>query len=374
MNIGIDIRPLMTKNRTGVGEYTFELLNALFKIDQTNKYWLFYNSYHDIEANIPRWTQANVRYLHTRWPNKLFNAAQKFLNYPKLDKIFPEKLDYFLSFNLNFTSLSLNTKFILTIHDLSFIFFPEYFSPKQRIWHRIISPEKQCRRADIILAPSKNTKRDLIKFFHLPTEKIKVIYPGLSSLFSASITQDRLTAVKKKYNLPDNFILFLGTIEPRKNVLGIIKSFEKATHHLPADCAIVIAGDSGYQADKIKKYVDESLYKNRIKFLNYIEPTDKPPLYTLAKKFIFPSFYEGFGFPVLEAMATNTPVITSAKSSLPEITGDSAILINPNYPKKIAEAILKNFPNKNLTKKNGPDRATQFSWEESARNLLQLLV
>jgi len=130
LKIGIDIRCLMTPIRTGVGEYTYELLNAIFKIDKENQYYLFYNSYTDVSEHTPLWSQNNIHYVVTKWPNKLFNASIKILGWPKLDKLISRsgKLDYFFSPNFNFTALSKNVRRILTVHDLSFKFFPQFFS------------------------------------------------------------------------------------------------------------------------------------------------------------------------------------------------------------------------------------------------------
>src|SRR3989339_266978 len=166
MNIGIDIRPLFAPTRTGVGEYSYELLNSIFKIDKQNHYFLFYNSVSDKKNDFAdiQWHETNIHYVATDIPSKLFNCSQKLFKYPKLEKFFPN-IDYFFSPNLNFTALSLQTKFILTIHDLSFEIFPKFFSLKRRLWHKLVNPKKQCRRADIIFVPSVNTKRDIITYY-----------------------------------------------------------------------------------------------------------------------------------------------------------------------------------------------------------------
>ncbi|MEK7680877.1 MAG: glycosyltransferase, partial [Patescibacteria group bacterium] len=220
MNIGVDIRPLMAEKRTGVGEYTYELLDAIFEIDKQNQYFLFYNSRSDVSKNIPPWKQENVHYIIARWPNKLFNLSIKFFGFPKIDRLIKTPLDYFFSPNINFTTLSKKTKHILTIHDLSFKFYPEFYSSKQRLWHKITNPKKQCLRADLILTPSENTKRDIVDYYKILPEKIKVIYPGLSSIFANAMMDQEKT--RQKYNLPNKYILFLCTIEQRNNIIGLI--------------------------------------------------------------------------------------------------------------------------------------------------------
>src|SRR3989344_2171810 len=185
LKIGVDIRNLMSPTRNGVGEYTYELLNAVFKIDKENQYYLFYNSHSDVTAHTPLWPQGNIHYIATRWPNKLFNVSIKIFGWPKLDKLISRngKLDYFFSPNLNFTALSKDVKHILTIHDLSFKFYPHFFSAKQRLWHWAINPKKQIRQASAVTTLSENTKRDLVNYYQIPPEKIKVVGGGVSYLF-----------------------------------------------------------------------------------------------------------------------------------------------------------------------------------------------
>src|SRR3989338_8960270 len=311
MRIGIDIRPLMSPFRTGVGEYTFELLNAVFEIDKINEYFLFYNSYADVSAHIPKWEQENVHYVVTEWPNKVFNSCVKLFGRPMLDKIIIGNwkleignLHTWFSPNLNFTALSPNVKHILTIHDLSFELYPEFYSPKQRLWHKIINPKKQCQRADLILTPSENTKRDVVECYGVNANKVKVVYPGLSSLDWGE-REEKKEKILNKYNLTNNYILFIGTVELRKNLLGLIEAFEQLYNHKYSifNLHLIITGSEGYGFEKIMARANASPCKDRIHFLGYIPPEEKPALYASADLFIFPSFYEGFGFPVLEAMS-----------------------------------------------------------------------
>ena len=416
LHIAIDIRPLMSSNRTGVGEYTYELLNALFKIDHQNQYFLFYNSRKDVSQNIPDWKYDNVHYIHTHWPNKLFNLFQKIFKYPKIDKLITnhfntqtikqlntltnkqfqqakrsnkqsdptlQQLDCFFSPNLNFTSLSKNIKHILTIHDLSFELYPQYYSFKRRLWHWAINAKQQCWQAKIILTPSKNTELDLVEYFQIPHDKIKTIYPGINlgsnelGLVNNCTPSDK-KEVKEKYNLPDNFILYLGTVEPRKNIIGLIKAFEKIKSQYPISNIqyLIIAGVKGWKNKKIYKTALQSKYADYIKFIGYIDPIDKPAFYAMAKVFIYPSFYEGFGFPVLEAMSCYTPVITSNRSSLPEITNNSAYLINPHKIDEISKSIKEMIENSQLREyyiARGAEVVKKYNWEETAKKFLETI-
>ncbi len=375
MNIGVDIRPLMTPIRTGVGEYTFELLNTLFQIDHQNQYFLFYNSHKNIDEILPVWKYDNVHFIKKNWPNKVFNFCQKFLNWPKIDKIITKKsllqnLDYFFSPNFNFTALSRKTKKILTVHDLSFEFFPEYFSFKQKLWHSFINPKKQCLKSDIILAPSFNTKRDLVNFYNIPENKIHIIYPGISPVFKKHTEQT------KKLDLPDNYILFLGTIEPRKNIMSIIEAYETAFNHLPLPYHLIIAGARGWKNKEIFERIGNSPLKQKISFVDYIKNEDKPELYHRASIFVYPSFYEGFGFPVLEAMYSGLPVITSNRSSMPEITTDAAWLIDPNKPNQIVDGLVEISNNQKLKDSlitSATEKAKKLDWTKTAKEFLEIL-
>lgn len=382
MNIGIDIRCLMHKTKTGVGEYTQALLEALFVSDKINQYYLYYNSSADITDNLPKWNQDNIHLVASHYPNKLLNLSIALCGLPKLDRLITKithiKLDLFYSPNLNFTALTKEIPFFLTIHDLAFAHFPEYYTAKQNWWHKILQPKKQCQRAKIIFTPSKNTKLDLVATYNLSSKKIQTIYPGLSPIFSQnSDLEAKKNIVKKKYGLPNHFILFLGTIEPRKNIESIITAFEKVYSQLPFPYYMIIAGAKGWKNAVIYNRANQSPYRDHIKFIGYIQAEEKPALYALASLFIYPSFYEGFGFPVLEAMAMGTPVITSPRSSLPEITAHCAHLIDPNNIRSIEFGILDTLRNPTINKKQNEQaeaRSQIFSWQEPAKKILYYLT
>ncbi|MFA6105483.1 MAG: glycosyltransferase family 1 protein [Patescibacteria group bacterium] len=376
MNIGVDLRCLQSPYRTGVGEYAFELITAILKTDRQNQYFLFYNSL--FTPTLPEFNFPNVTIAKFSFPNKLLNLSSLFFKYPKIDllirnKFKLSKLDYFFSPNLNFTSLSSETKHLLTIHDLTFELFPNYLTAKQLIWHRLANTRRQCEEAKIIFTPSSNTKRDLIEYFNLPAEKVKTIYPGLSSVFQKTNTSE----IVKKNNLPEKFILFLGTLEPRKNITSIIRAFEMSQNSLSDKYDLVIAGAPGWKNSKIKMLSQKSILKNRIHFVGYINDSDKPELYKKSALFIYPSFYEGFGFPVLEAMASGVPVITSNRSSLPEITDGAAHLVNPHRIDEITNGIIKILSNqeyRNEMIKNGLERSKVFHNEKAAREWLSVIL
>jgi glycosyltransferase involved in cell wall biosynthesis len=372
MNIVIDIRSLTDKKRTGVGEYSYELLDSLFDIDKENNYFLFYNSFSDVSASLPKWVQDNVHFVGTKFPNKIFNLLI-LLKIIKLDKLLKKqtakdlsKIDYWFSPNINFINLSKDIKHILTIHDLSFEFLPSCFSKKMLLWHKLVKPKKQAHCAHFVFAPSHNTKYDLVDIYHLNPNSIKVLYPGISKNFLQYMTQDVVKEkLQKKYDLPEKFVFFLGTLEPRKNILSLIEAYRKS-NLINKHIHLVIAGNRGWKYDKIIKSIDET---RGVNYIGYVDAKDKPALYKLSETFVYPSLYEGFGFPVLEAMTCGVPVITSNRSSLQEIVHEQVRLINPHNIIELKNAMLDSVKDKKVIKVE----TNNFDWSVTAKDFLEIL-
>lgn len=372
--IGIDIRSLMHHEAAGVGSYTTSLLSAVFQYDTETQYQLFYNSKKPVL--LPRFDFKTVSYKGYTYPNKLFNAGQ-ILGTPKINTLLPD-CDVFFLPNLHFAQFSKNTPYVLTIHDLSFELFPEFYSPKQRAWHRLIQPKKLAQNAAHIIAVSKNTKQDIIDLYNIPEEKISVIHSGIDPHFTP-LAQDAPEAKKVKtlYGLPDSFLLFLGTIEPRKNIESLIEAFDmiKASGKYP-NLKLVLVGGKGWNNKHIYKIIESAVFRGDIIFTGYIPQEHKQALYSLATVFVFPSYYEGFGFPPLEAQACGTPVIASTAGSLPEVLGNSALLIHPSYVNELGHALqtLLDSPSlQNQYRKKGIENSAQFNWDSTAKKTLTIL-
>lgn len=376
MNIGIDARSLLEKERSGVGEYTYQLLGAIFSIDKENQYYLFYNSWKVADNLLPaEWKKLeNVHFCGFHWPNKLLNFCFKFLRWPKIDKMMMSagKIDLFFIPNLNFVALSRDVKKIITVHDLSFKRYPSFFSWKRRLWHWFVNPRNLISSCDKVIAVSKNTKKDLMELYGVAAEKIKVVYSGVNGGVGVSDVE----TVKKKYNLSENFILFLGTLEPRKNIEGLIRAFEILKTVQAADYKLVVVGQRGWLYKKILARAAASPARDDIKFINYISPEEKFTFYELAKLFVYPSFYEGFGFPPLEAAHAGTPAIVSSVSSLPEVIGEAALMVDPHNPAEMAKVMTECLTDENLRNsliEKGKAQAEKFSWQECANEFLSLL-
>ena len=384
MNIGVDIRSLLEEKRSGVGEYTVRLLDAVFSIDHENKYFLFYNSYKDKDKLLPKeWNNLpHVTFVKFSYPNKLFNFCLRFFSFPKIDKLVSKKvnisLDIFFLPNLNFVALSDNIKKIITAHDLSFERYSSFFSLKRRLWHILVSPKKLFNSFDRIIAISKSTENDLEDIYKIKEKKIKLIYSGTIQKEDIDFDKEKKDKIKSKYGLPDNFILFFGTVEPRKNIVGLIRAFEILKRKEKfEDLNLVIVGSFGWLYKKILQRAQRSSCASKIIFIDYVSEEEKFYFYQLAKVFVYISFYEGFGFPPLEAAACGVPTVVSASSSALEVLGNAALLCDPNNPKEVAEAIkqyLKDEAFKNRMIALGEKRVEMFNWNRSAEIFINLLA
>jgi glycosyltransferase involved in cell wall biosynthesis len=379
MRIGIDVRCLAEGKRTGVEEYTLALLQGLFELDQENEYILFFNAW---KKTLPdfNWIAKypNVTLKAFRFPNKLLNLSLWYLRFPKLDRLVGGTDIFFLP-NLNFAAVSDKTRLVVTAHDLSFELFPETFSWKRRVWHFFIHFRRLALSADKVIAVSRSTKDDLIAEYGVPEQDISIVHSGIGEQFRVMSRNDTdLVRVQEKYSLPYKFILSLSTFEPRKNILALIESYEallRLGHPVFDKYMLVIAGTHGWKYEEIFEAIADSPYKDRIIQTGFIAGEDKTALYNLASVFVYPSLYEGFGFPPLEAMACGVPVIVSHSSSLPEVVGDAGILIDPYQPDELflaLQQVLLDQEFADTLRQKSVERAALFSWDKTVRATLDL--
>ena len=263
---------------------------------------------------------------------------------------------------------------IVTVHDLSFMVYPQYAVPGLEFYLRGAVP-RAVRRACLVLADSENTRRDLIRFWNTPPEKVHVLYPGLSSRFQRVEDPAVLNRVRERYHLPDRFILSVSRLEPRKNFPGLIRAFNRLKQQWNVPHHLVIAGSKGWLYEPIFEEAARSPYREEIHFPGFVADKDLPALYSLADVFAYPSFYEGFGFPPLEAMACGAPVVCADNSSLPEVVGDAGILLpaenEEEWAKALAQVILDNGLREHM-RAAGYQQAARFTWQESAKRLVDL--
>jgi glycosyltransferase involved in cell wall biosynthesis len=366
MKIAIDLRSLSSGTVSGVENYCVNLVESLLRLDRQNQYALFYNALR--ASRLPDFHYVNSKVAQSRIPGKILNLALMF-NWQKIEK-FAGEADWFFMPNLNQFSISHKTKLAITVHDLSPVVTPEFYNLKRKVWHHFLNYKKAFERANVLFAVSEYTKNDLIRIFNVDPNKIKVVYPGINhQMFNQNITINRQRHVRNIYSLPGDYILFLNTIEPRKNLAGVISAFEK----INAPASLVIAGRLGWKYKKDFQLINKSKKSAKIRYVGYMPEQDKPALIKMAKVLVYPSFYEGFGFQPLEAMAVGTPVVASHLTSLPEIVGDAGLLCDPYNSNSLASAldqILSNDKFREILIQKGFAQAGKFNWERTAGKVL----
>lgn len=380
MRIGIDARCLEEKEISGVGEYVLEVIKNLLKIDKENEYIIFSNSYKKISRNFDYFIEyPNITIKRFRYPNKILNFFLWYFGYPKINRLIGDA-DVFFIPNINFLAVDKLCSFLVTFHDLSFERFPEFFTLKTRLWHKLfIEPKKITRKAKKTIAISKSTQKDLEDIYGMPEKQLEVIYHGVGEEYKIINSRDeKLAEIRGKYNLPENFIFYLGAIEPRKNILNLIRAYLKLKKDYPAngDYKLVLSGELNPLYENIKKEIQGNQFEKDIIFTGYVAKEDKPYIYNLAKLFVYPSHFEGFGLPLLEAMACGVPVITSHNSSMPEVVSNSAILVNPLRPEELGQAMKTMLTDKMLYshfRAKGLNMAKKFSWKKCAKETLELI-
>ena len=265
--------------------------------------------------------------------------------------------------------------FIVTVYDLSFLRYPEAFRPLNR-WYLTQFTAHSVKRARAVITISESTRQDVINFLGVSPDRVYPVYCGTDQKFRP-LPAPEVEAFKKARQLPDNFILYLGTLEPRKNVDGLIRAYAHWREREPAAPPLIVAGGKGWYYNKIFELVESLNLAEAIHFPGYISHEELPLWYNAASLFVYPSFFEGFGLPVLEAMACGTPVITSTVSSLPEVAGrdGAARLVNPTEHETLAEAMARLMADADLRasmSERGLAQAAKFRWEKTARETVAI--
>jgi glycosyltransferase involved in cell wall biosynthesis len=262
---------------------------------------------------------------------------------------------------------------VLTVHDLIGMLFPADLPLISRLYWAFWLPYTM-RFASHIVAVSEHTKLDITRLLHVPAARITVIQPGVGSRFTPLTSHDGFRSFRRKHGLPKKYILFVGTLEPRKGLDTLLAAFRRLSVSMP-DIGLVIAGKRGWFMDWFLAYAERPHLKDRIVFTGYVDDEDLPSMYNAAELFVLPSRYEGFGMPVLEAMACGTPVVCSNRASLPEVAGDSAFQVPPDDPEALGLAMREVLFDERLRKgmrQKGLTRAGSFSWKKAARSTLDI--
>ena len=384
MRIGIDITSAIRQG-AGIGRFTRELVRALFALDSPHEYRLF-----TATGGLPRSTieprlahviqpalaqhlklgVCNLTFLSDNWLHRIWHRAR--LPIPIEAAI--GQVDLFHEPDFVLPPTLPGTPTLLTVHDLSFVRDPDSALPQLRRYLNRVVPFS-VKRATHVLADSLATKNDLVELFGTPPEQVTVMYGGVDARFAPVRELNQIATLRSKYRLgSEPFILGLGTLQPRKNYKRLIQAFSNVKCQV-SNLKLVIVGGKGWLYDDIFTEVKRLGLEGRVLFPGFVDDEDLSTLYSAAKILAYPSLYEGLGLPVLEAMACGTPVVTSNVSSLPEVGGQAALLVNPMDVDAISDALGRLLQDAELRQQliaRGFDQARQFTWEKSAAQLLDL--
>lgn len=344
----------ITENPAGIGNYAYQLLKEFVRDDQ-----------HEVTVLC-----RNPAYIPYGENIKAIKVKNDFVKLLPFDLIRGKKT-YDVYHQPNYIPHKFNGKTVITVHDMSHKAYAEYHP-----WKRVTMLnffERRMKNADVILTDSENSRREIIKYWNVPSEKVHVTYLGIDTrYYSYRINGSDEFELINKWKIPENYILFVGTIEPRKNIQRLIQAFDLYKSVSQNDLKLVLAGGKGWLSDGIYKTAEEARYSKDIVFTGYFPEHLKPALYAKAKALVYPSLYEGFGLPILEAMAVGTPVLTSNISSMPEVTGDMGVYVNPYNMESMADGILEVIKRSSdmYCKYNLRKYAKQYSWTKNYKDTM----
>ena len=369
--IAIDYTPAYEQGG-GIGRYVRDLTSALATVDADTDYRLFVSG--ASTAKLPNLPGANFDFRSTRLSPQWLARLWHRLRMPLPVEAFTGNVDVYHATDFVLPPHLPRTQTLLTVHDLSFVRVPDAAAPSLKRYLDYVVP-RSVKRAAHILADSAATKADLIDLYGLSGSKITVLLSGVDRRFQRSINQ--LSTIRSKYQVGErNYIFTIGTVQPRKNYIRLIQALAQLRHR-GYDVDLVIAGGRGWLEDPIYMTIIETSMQDHVHMIGFVDEEDLPTLYSGAVCVAFPSLYEGFGFPVLEGMACGTPVITSNVSSLPEVAGDAALMVDPYSIDAIADAIQRMLDDSELRASMiaaGYEQVKFFTWQRAARQLHQIYM
>lgn len=359
--ITLDVSPAVHR-RAGLGRYAESLARALVAADP-ERYALFYNRERGVEplAGLDHLPTRTVALGYKPWRMLVWLGQLTGIGF---DRLLPEAELFHATEHLLLPLRAIPT--VLTVHDLIFRHLPEHHKPLNR-WYLNLTMPLYCRRATHVIAVSEHTRRDLVAAYDVPPQKVTVVHEAADPRFRPQ-PPEKVTAVRARYRLPERYLLFVGTIEPRKNLSRLLHAFELVYAERLTD-SLVVVGKRGWLCDDFFARLARSPVQKAVILPGYVPDEDLPAVYAGAQAVVFPSLYEGFGLPVLEAMACGTPVVASRASSIPEVGGDAARYFDPTDVEEITALIRRVLQNTTLREEmrtRGLAQAGRFSWAQAA--------
>lgn len=367
MRIGINTRYLQYQS-TGITKYLLNLILNLKKIDGSNNYLLFFDSDKPLPKAI---LEAGFDYVLLRVPthHRMLKGLWAYFYLPYLIK--KNKLDlYHEPFLIGPAFKKCPT--VITVFDMAYLHVPYGYTYAARLYFKSLF-SRSIKQSDLAVAISENTKNDVINNFSISPDKVQVVYAGVDEIFRPINDKKGLEKVRKVYGIKKDFILAVSLISPRKNLVRLIKAFKLLRDKKNIDCQLVIVGRKGWLYGDIFREVRLSGLEEEVVFCGYVPRKDLLYLYNAAAIFVYPSLYEGFGLPILEAMACGCPVVASNTSSMPEVCGEAALLVNPHNTEELTGALAKAREDRSLCQslvEKGLSQAKKFSWEKAAKETL----
>ncbi len=367
MHIGIDATAL-PHQPGGAGNYIIHLIRALASLSNEYQFTIFaHHSGRDLIDSPPS-SRMNWVLIPDKSPARRLVWEQ--VTFPRLVR----QSRVGLLHSLHYTRpLFLACSSVVTFHDMTFFLYPHLHTRSKRIFFPS-AIRLSARLADALIAVSENTKNDAIRLLGVPGDKITAIPHGVGEEFHPITDARLLDDIRLKFSLPQDFILNVGVVEPRKNLTLLLKSYQQL-HSQGISLPLVIVGGLGWMYEDVFRQVESLGIKEQVYFTGYVPDHDLPIIYNLARVFVYPSIYEGFGLPPLEAMACGTPVITTAVSSMPEHVADAGILIPPQDENALTNALQKLINDSTLQEElssKGPERASQFTWKRTAQETIKV--
>ena len=364
VRIGIDITPL-TRARSGVGAYCFHMLREALALAPDDEFVGLTGGMRRLDlSGLPR----PIRYRRLPAPTRALYAWWEATGRPRVDRLLGG-VDVYHATNY-FLPPCRDARRVLTVYDLAFLRRPEWCSPKvATLFAKTVG--RFVDEADLVVTCSEHTKRDMVALLDTAPDKIRVAYGGVNPSFGPMDRAEAAARVARKYAIAAPFLLFVSTLEPRKNVAGLVRAFARVSGEISH--SLVLVGAVGWKAEGIFEEIERTGLQSRITHVGFAEQADLRAFYGAADGFVFPSLYEGFGLPLLEAMACGCPAIAADNSSIPEVAGDAALLVEATDESAIAEAIRDLAGNESLRKylaDRGLRQARRFTWEAGARVIL----
>ena len=356
MRVAIDARKL---HDFGIGTYIRNLLRQLARIDHDTEYVLLCQ---EADLDVAGQLGANFRTVLEPSPNY---SLREQIRVPWV--LLRERPDVYHAPHYILPA-GVRCRSVVTIHDCIHLMFPQYLPNKAAYAYAKASMWAAARRSHCILTVSEASKRDILHFFNVPPEKIEVVYNAIDEHFWVRPQEEDVARVRERYQLDHQFVLYVGNIKPHKNLVRLIEAFADLRRGEFEEVKLLIIGDEISKLPALRRAVHRHKLHKHVRFLGYLSDQTLAILYRLASAFAFPSLYEGFGLPPLEAMASGTPVVTSNVSSLPEVAGGAAVLVDPYDVDSIADGLRRVLSDPALAaemRRKGLERAREFSWARS---------